>query len=181
MHLRTYQVSKYKLRSDPMSPLAQDNKTKSVPNPSVLPAGYPKLCSKPAPDHMAIFIANRTKNNYIILEGTNTQETIDCVHYFATSQGIWSPNDDVRHTRRPRDFKPDRYHDISFVLNFYNKARRARKVFISKLSESNANQTQLMPQDHDSSSKVPESRCAYDPINNLVELRSCSGLHLSTC
>lgn len=111
----------------------------------VLPAGYPKLCSEPAPDQTADFIANRTKNNYIILEGINTQEAIDSVFYFAAKQGVWGLDDDVRRTRRPRDFKPDRYHDISFVLKFYNKARRAYEATVSP---------PVIPQ------PTPESRCA---------------------
>lgn len=85
---------------------------------------YIRLSDVVDQDNNVDFIANKTKSNYINLRGINPKDTIDCVHRFLCRFGVWDISDNVTKSRRPINFIPDPklYHDISFVLNFYNAA-----------------------------------------------------------
>lgn len=82
------------------------------------------------PDEMGYvdFIANKSKSNYINLGGVNSDQSIDSIHEFMCYYHIWDRNDKVIKARKKATFVPDKksYHDISFVLQFYNMCRLAR-------------------------------------------------------
>jgi hypothetical protein len=86
-----------------------------------------ELSIEPDSNGYVDFIANKTNNNYINLGGANNKDTIDCVHTFMCNNGVWNDNDYVIHTKKTINYVPDQraYHNISFMLNFYNMARLA--------------------------------------------------------
>lgn len=86
---------------------------------------FPRLDQAAQSDEVVDFIANRTQNNYVNLHGRYDQYVIDCVHAFMCNNDIWGESDDVRYTQRQNSFRPAQYHDISCVMHFYDKARRA--------------------------------------------------------
>jgi hypothetical protein len=69
------------------------------------------------------FLANKTKKNYINLKGINDNETIECVKSFAVRYHIWSESDVIVVAKRNVRYIPEMFHNISFVINFYNMAR----------------------------------------------------------
>lgn len=108
------------------------------------------------------FIANKTKNNYINLGGANDKNTIDCVHAFLCYYGVWDTTDYVIVTRKPINFKPDiKYHDISFVLVFYNAACKSREAKM---------QQQIIEQD--TSNKESKESINKEPHDSRQELES---------
>ena len=78
----------------------------------------------PDADGIVDFLANKDKGNYINLKGSNTKDTIDCVHSFLCKYGVWNKDDRVIHTRKPINFQPLRpmFYDISFIMTFYKMA-----------------------------------------------------------
>lgn len=75
------------------------------------------------------FIANKTKNNYVNLGGFNDKEVIDCVHTFLCNNGIWNTTDHVIYTKKQSSYIPTaKYHDISFVLKFYNLMQPLKEI-----------------------------------------------------
>ena len=80
------------------------------------------LSNMPDDDGNVDIIANRTKNNYVNLQGANSGDVIDCVYHFLCKHNVWDIKDNVVHTKKPTNYIPDPrlYRDISFVLTFYN-------------------------------------------------------------
>ncbi|AYV84958.1 MAG: hypothetical protein Satyrvirus1_44 [Satyrvirus sp.] len=74
------------------------------------------------------FIANKTKLNYINLGGINLPDTIDCIHKFLCKNKVWVQDDTVIHTKKPINYIPEKYHNISFILEFYNNACLAKEI-----------------------------------------------------
>ena len=95
-----------------------------------------------------LIIANKTKRNYVNLgcvrqecihdENTNI---IDCVHHFMCRYRIWDTTDEVIRTHKPKTFRanPRQYHNISFVLTFYEMACISREAKQSKVVEVDVN------------------------------------------
>lgn len=73
------------------------------------------------------YIANRTKKNYINLGGINSIECIHCVHQYLCNSRVWNESDIVVFTLQSQTYIPKDYHDISFVLNYYNRSRIAQE------------------------------------------------------
>lgn len=87
-----------------------------------------KLNTETDPNGNVDFIANKTKKNYVNLGGINDKDVVDCVHAFLCSQDVWSETDTVVLTTKALNYTPREYHNISFILKFYNKARIAKDL-----------------------------------------------------
>ena len=76
------------------------------------------------------FIANKTKNNYINMGSTNNRDAIDCIHQFLCEHGVWNETDNVIHAKKSSTYVPDphSYHNISFVITFYNIIQKNKKI-----------------------------------------------------
>lgn len=88
-----------------------------------------KLNKRPDSNGNVDLIANKTKHNYINLGGTNDKNVIDCVHAFMCNNNIWEITDQVIHTIKPVSYvpNPQHYHNISFVLRFYEISRLCKE------------------------------------------------------
>lgn len=70
-------------------------------------------------------IANKTKREYLSLGNVNDKNTIDTVHLFMITYGLWDPTDRTDSQDASADFVPPvelGYHDISRMLVFYKMA-----------------------------------------------------------
>ena len=86
---------------------------------------YLKLNSGAGPNNSATFIVNKSRRNYINLKSLNSDDVTDSVHKFMNENQVWNDKDTVMRTVRPINFCPSstsQYHDISFMLKFYNDA-----------------------------------------------------------
>lgn len=86
-----------------------------------------KINTEPAANGDVHFIVNKDRKNYVNLGGFNSDDVIDCVHQFMCTYDIWSENDKVIKCPKKYNFVPSSYHNISFVISFYNKARASKK------------------------------------------------------
>lgn len=114
-----------------------------------------KLNTEPDAEGFVSFIANKTKNNYINLGGLNDKNAIDCVHSFLCMHGVWNETDYVIHARKLKSYIPDPkvYHDISFVLRFYNMARISKETREKSLEKPQIVQSHENNDAHSSSEK----------------------------
>lgn len=100
---------------------------------------FVRLSTTPDKNNNIDFICNTTKNNYIKLNGYNEKDAIQSLHSFLCNYEVWSLTDKVVRTLKPINFIPDcKYHNISFILKFYNMAllgAEARKQQITSIPE----------------------------------------------
>jgi hypothetical protein len=91
---------------------------------------YPKLTDKPDENGHVHFLANKTRGNYLNLRGAQTKNTLDAVYSFMIKYKIWSKMDTVLQVKKPADYVPNsqNYHDISFVLIFYEMASKISEL-----------------------------------------------------
>lgn len=91
---------------------------------------YQKLSDGPDKDGMADFIVNKSKNNYLNLRSANPEDTIKAVILFMQRYAIWNTADEIVPTKKPVNFVPSniKFHDISFVLVFYDLACRSKET-----------------------------------------------------
>ncbi len=88
------------------------------------------LTTEPSGDGTVVFLVNKTKRNFINTGGYNSDDVIDCIHAFLHKYGIWNESDQIIKTYKSKNFTPankDNYHDISFVLTFYNMSVVAKE------------------------------------------------------
>lgn len=91
---------------------------------------YVRLSRLPNDKNEVNIIANKTKNNYVNLGGVNSRDAVDCVHYFMCKHNIWDKKDNVVLAVKDKAFVPDpsKYHDISFVITFYEMACKSKEA-----------------------------------------------------
>ena len=65
---------------------------------------------------MEPFLINQTKNSYLKVSGLS----IKSIYTFLCRYGVWNQNDSVYAA-----FEPVGMHDITYVINFYNKDRES--------------------------------------------------------
>ena len=97
-----------------------------------------RLSNKTDENNNVDLIANKTKKNYVNLRGVNNEDTIDCVHMFMCQNHIWNEDDIVILTRKPYNFVPPGFDNISCVLNFYNKAIEESELHAQMQKEESA-------------------------------------------
>ncbi len=97
---------------------------------------YMRLNDAPDLEGKVDFIANKTKRNYVNLNGANSNDVIDCVHAFLCDWHLWDITDEVIYTKKPKSFVPDPtlFHDISPILGFYNNTIKEKEILLQILS-----------------------------------------------
>src|SRR5208282_1178867 len=88
---------------------------------------YKKLSDQLTPSGEANFIANKTKRDYINLRGVNPLEVQDSVIEFMINYDIWQKSDKLEKKNKPLNFRPQTYHDISFVMRFYKMGCQSKE------------------------------------------------------
>jgi N-acylethanolamine-hydrolysing acid amidase len=80
-----------------------------------------KLSTEPDENGNILLIGNKTKKNYLNLRGMQTYDAACCVCEFMCKSGIWSENDHIVQTAKPKDYVVNgtEYQDISYCLKFY--------------------------------------------------------------
>jgi len=84
-----------------------------------------ELKSDPGVNDVIDIIVNKTKKNYINLAGEAINDgIIDLIYNFLCDNHVWNLSDEVIHTKKQYGYVCDnqQYHDISFMLRFYNLA-----------------------------------------------------------
>lgn len=117
-----------------------------------------KLCKECDCENYVDFIANKTKLNYVNLRGVNQKENIDSVCNFLFNYGAWCPADTIVCTRKKINYVPRYYHNISFVLFFYEE--------ISKRQENSSNYEPDDKKQQDHSNYFQEQNNNCDIKNN---------------
>lgn len=107
------------------------------------------------PNGYVDFLANKTKRNYLNLKGINDNETIECVKSFMVRYLVWSQTDLIVAVKRPVKYVPEQFHNISFVLTFYDMARQTyekRPVHqvIENVSEEKIKDKDIVPEESES-------------------------------
>ena len=88
---------------------------------------YEKLSTIKDNDGCVDFMANSSKGNYINLGGINNIDTIKCIRDFLVTYKVWCITDIIVNVKKPINFVPVNYHNISFVLHFYELARKNKE------------------------------------------------------
>lgn len=111
------------------------------------------------PDDYRTFIVNKTKSNYINLGKLVSGTMANNIHLFLCKCNVWASDDYVISAQRQGDFAPEYsgYHDISFVMIFYNAAREAiNEQYDDSSSSSDEDQTYVSSSSSDESSSEEE-------------------------
>ena len=100
---------------------------------------YIPLSNTPSPDGEVDFIVNMTKEEYVRLDGCNTNDTIRCFIRFMWAQSIWNTSDIITNIKRPKNFvmgtfewagtRTAFYNEIGYVVNLYNQQNNALKKY----------------------------------------------------
>jgi hypothetical protein len=98
---------------------------------------YIKLSAVPDQDNHVDFLLNKNKRNYLNLLGINPPEVIKCVRDFLVKYRVWAATDVIVQTKKHKNFIPDQsaYHDISFMITFYDLACIGKEVRERKATE----------------------------------------------
>ncbi len=99
-------------------------------------SAYLRISNEPAPDGRVVFLVNKTKCNFVNTGGDNSDDVIDCVHAFLARYGIWHEKDQIIKALKPLNYVPIKdYHNISFVLIFYNLSVAAKEAKDKEIRE----------------------------------------------
>jgi hypothetical protein len=129
---------------------------------------YLPIGRQPSPEGFVNFIVNKTKRNYIRLEGCNTMEVSVAIQNFCVYYGIWFGTDSIVDSlNKPEHIPGDKisvgagpyyhpYHNISFVAQFYLLALKAQMKAEKEAILSEVHHTQSVK-------KNPTHRNLVDP------------------
>ncbi len=87
-----------------------------------------ELSNQPDINGNVDFIVDNFQFNYIKLNGINNRNTINHVHAFMIKYGVFDKDSNIILKQKPYNFIPkSRYHDISFVMRFYEMMLRSQR------------------------------------------------------
>ena len=77
----------------------------------------------------AAFIVNTRKGNYIKLKNSSSDDVINSVIRFMKENHVWNEKDIITKIEKSINYCPpsSEYHDISFILKFYNGAKVSKE------------------------------------------------------
>lgn len=88
---------------------------------------YYAITSEPNAEGYLNIIVNKTKRNYIRTSGNISADAVDSLHRFMIQYGVWHSDDEVFKSYKLESdrINPQIYHDITFILRFYDCAYRS--------------------------------------------------------